>query len=169
MEKKTNKIKLSYVNREYSPGKFLHYIEQRVRKDIRINKDIRPKDTIYLFNDDSKEFKIAKHFLRSIFGNNIDLKETKSKSVKGKLVVPTNLEREASENLRNFLGNTNKEQLCTLILDNVLEEEIVEVCKILKIKAEKSEKTHVLIEKMEESYPGTKFSLHNSFQKLQQL
>ncbi|MFC1648727.1 hypothetical protein ACFL1B_04685 [Nanoarchaeota archaeon] len=159
---KQSTVKLSYTQREYCDKCFLHYIEQRVRKDIR-KKPIKPRDTVKLFDDDSKEFFVAKELLKRIFGDNITIKSSKVRQKN--TVIPTNLDREVSDNLRNFLHNTNKESHMKL-LDNLLEEEIVIICRILGRKAEATEKTHFLIEKMQEKYPDTKFSLQRSFQRL---
>ncbi len=163
-------IQLSYVDREYCDDCFLEYIEQRVRKDIRLNKDIEPLDTVYVYDDDSKESYLSKFFLERVFEDNLTVKITEEREEPGdgKLVIPTNMERELSEKLRHFLQNSHKEDDDILLLDNVLEEEMVKLCDILGKEAEETEEVNMLIERMEEKYPDTKFSLKSAFEKLEE-
>ncbi|NQU98063.1 hypothetical protein HQ533_01225 [Candidatus Woesearchaeota archaeon] len=156
-------IKLSYTKREYCDKCFLKLIEKRVRKDIRINKKIKEK-TIELLNDNSKEFFIAKTLLNNIFGKHLAIKEVKNPSKE--TIIPTNLDREVKRNLKNYLENKNNKKDHKKILDNVLEEEIIFLCKVKKIKVSKKEGKNSLIEEVEKEYPGTKFALARSFEKI---
>ena len=157
-------IKLSYTVREYCDKCFLNYVEHRVRKDIRINKKIKPRSDLTLFDDESNEFLLAKHFLENVFGKNLEVKTSKNKAKAN--YIPTNLDKYISGRVPEFMENTNKDET-NYILDNVLEEEIKELCRILKLKG-KEIKTELnpLIEEMEKKYPGTKFSIHRSFMQL---
>ncbi len=167
---KESTVEVKYAGREYCDNCFLEYIEKRVRKNIRIEKDIQPLDTIYLYDDDSKEHFAAKYFLNNVFGDNLTVKTTKElkEPENGKLVIPTNMDRTVSEKLQKFLENEIKTYEHIILLDNVLEEELVEICRILGREAEETEEVNMLIENMEEKYPDAKFSLYRGFQKLEE-
>jgi hypothetical protein len=161
-------ISLSYTEREYCNHCFEEYIEKRVRKDIRLNKNIEPLDTVYVLDDGSKEAYIARHFLQSVFEDNLTVETTNDPDRDGKVVVPTNMDRWLSEKLQEFLANEFKPRSRLILLDNVLEEEIVALCRILGRDAEATEDVNMLIEEMEAKYPDTKFSLHSAFEKLEE-
>lgn len=157
-------VQLSYTEREYCEDCFEEYIEQRVRKDIRTNKPIEPLDTVVLYDDGSKEFTVAHRFLQRVFEENITVEPTEDEEQA--TVVPTNLDRYVSEKLRAFLSNEYKRDAVTFLLDNVLEEEIVALCKCWDVNAEAREDVHMLVERMEQKYPDAKFSLRSAFDKL---
>jgi hypothetical protein len=160
----SQKIKLSYTKRTYSKEKFLEMIEKRIRKDLRTNKYLKPKEEVYLLNDGTKEYKTAKFFLKRIFGKYLKLKETK-RMLKKKIIIPTNLDREVKEKLEAFIkGKPLKRGKKEIrILHNVLEEEINHIYR------GKKEPKNPLIEQLEQKYPGIKFSLLRGLETLEKL
>lgn len=162
-KRKKQQIKLSYTNINYDEKTFLTMIEKRVRKDLRINKKIKSK-TILLLNDGSKEFRMAKQLLQSIFGENFEIKIVKK--IEKNVLVPTSLDRKIKKNLEVYLQNKKIETKKLNILNNVLEEEIILFCKLKKIKIGKVEAKLSLIESIEATHPGTKFALAKSFENI---
>ncbi len=163
---KQAKIRLSYTKRIYCNNCFLKIIEKRVRKELRIKKYFKPNENIFLFNDNSKEYFVAKYLLNNIFEKHLNLKETKNKNIKGKLLIPTNLDREIKNKLNSYLENTAVEKTNIKILYNILEEEIINFCKIKGFKINNKDETNNLIEEIEKTHPGSKFSLSKSFENL---
>ncbi|MBC8500622.1 MAG: hypothetical protein ISS25_00890 [Nanoarchaeota archaeon] len=157
-------INLSYDKRNYCDSCFLKMIEKRVRKDIRTSNKIEPRGSVKLLNDDSKEFFLTKQLLKNIFGKHLTIKEVKKASKE--TLIPTNLDREVKEKLEIYLENKKEKPSRKKILHNVLEEEIIEMCRIKKIKIGKKEKKNSLIESIEKPYPGTKFALAKSLKKI---
>jgi hypothetical protein len=155
------KIKLSYSHKPYTEEQFLELIRKRVRKEL---KGLKPKKQLVLYNDGSKEFKVAKHFLQHILKQNTALKITKKKHPK--VVQPTNLDREISAFFTAFTQN-NRYKPGRKILSSVTEEEIVCVCKMLKFPIGKKEKKNSFIEKLERKHPGTKFAIYKSMRFLE--
>lgn len=161
---KKSSIKLSYTKRKYCKDCFMKLIEKRVRKDIRQDKDIKPGKTIELLNDGSKEFKITKLFLKNIFEKNLEVKEVKE--TREKTFIPTNMDREVNHELEVYLKNKSYESNGKKLLDNVLEEEIIHICKIKNISYEKTTKDNPLLRGLEQKYPDTKFGLAKSFKNI---
>tara|TARA_B100000315_G_C14575477_1_gene587684 strand:- start:2570 stop:2995 length:426 start_codon:yes stop_codon:yes gene_type:complete len=138
-------------------------IEKRIRKDLRINKKIGEK--INLLHDDSKEFRIARLFLKNIFGSYKKIIEVKKANKK--TLIATNLDREIKKHLESYLKNeTFRKNNNNNVLNNVLEEEIIKVCQIKKLSIGKKEIKNELIETIEKKYSGTKFALAKSFEKI---
>lgn len=156
--KKPGRITLSYTPRRYCTDHFLELIEKRIRKETRKRGLIKPNNSYILLRKKDKETAIAHHFLARIFGKNITLK-TKGKEA---TIIPTNLDREINAFLNTYLENKPlKKQKGIFFLDNVLDEELMIIAKILKIPA-KSEPKHQLIEAIEKKHPGMKFALNRS-------
>ncbi len=157
-------VTLSYTEREYCESCFEEYIEQRVRKDIRTSKPIEPLDTVSLYDDSSKEFFVAKRFLERVFEEHLTVEV--ADQAEEASVFPTNLDRYVSERLRRFLDNQYNHDERVYLLDNVLEEEIVALCRSWGRDAERETEVNMLVERMEEKYPDAKFSLRSAFDKL---
>lgn len=189
------KIKLSHTKAPYCNNCFIKYIEKRVRKDLRLGKYFKPNDTIYLFNDNTKEYFVTKFFLEEIFHKNLKIREIKkldSVPDAGIIIVPTNLDRElnvkfiefASNKLNNInkINETNKnssnktnetkitaEGNVVKLLRTVLEEEIIELCKLKKFPIRNYEPKNELIEKINKDFPETKFSMMNAFEEMDRI
>lgn len=157
-------VKLYYVNRQYCKRHFLELIEKRIRKDIRTNNKLDLRKKYLLLNDSSKEFFLARYFLKKIFGDYLKINEVKKHKNQKNLIIPTNLDREINNDFEKFIKNkkiVNNNQI--KILSNLLEGEIFLAAKLLNIKhSKKKEGQNYLIEKTEELYPGIKFSLKKS-------
>ncbi|MFH1589120.1 MAG: hypothetical protein ABIB43_00970 [archaeon] len=156
-------IKLSYTKKIHDKNSFLKMIEKRVRKDLRINKKIEPKKVELLVNG-SKESLMTKVLLENIFGKHLQITEVKKAT--NKTLIPTNLDSEIENNLDVYLKNKQPIKNKLKILDNVLEEEIIIFCKLKNIKIRKIKKENSLIESIDKKYPGTKFALAKSFEKI---
>lgn len=161
--RKKASIKSSYEKKQYCDECFARMLEKRVRKDIRAGGKIKPGDKIELLDDSSKEFETVKILLRNIFGEHLKIKEVKA--VGSKTFIPTNLDREIKDGLEVYLENKNFIGRKTL-LHNVLEKEIIEFCRIHKIKVNDKSSGNELIENIEKIYPGTKFALAKSLRKI---
>lgn len=165
---KPGRIRLSYTQIRYCKNCFLRLIQHRVQKDLRQKKFFKGRDTVYLLNDGSKEFFIAKWLLEEIFEKRMKIHLVKAfKNVRGKKVRPTHLDREAGLQLDFFLtGKKQKKEPALRFPSAVLEEEIIQLCYLLGYKKVKKDAQHPLIQAMEKRYPGTLFGLHKTFQEL---
>ncbi len=145
---------------------FIRAIEKRVRKDIRIKKKLGKKKEIKILDDNSKEFRVTKDILQSIFGKVKNIIIVKKKSEAD--LIPTNLDREINKDLKSYLLNKKFETKQKIILNNVLEKEIMTYCKIKKLKIGDKEKKNELIELLEKTTPNTKYGLAKSFDKIRE-
>ena len=166
---KKAEIKLSYTDRQYCNSCFLRLIESRVRKELRKDKIIKAKETLFIINDRSKEYYITKYFLKRIFGNYLSVKDLKDKgrTTNNKIIIPWNMDRELSARLREYFSNKapNIRKNQVYLLKCVIDEELMIVARILGITGKK-EPYDEFIEKIEKKYPGIKFSLYQSFEHL---
>jgi len=149
-------IKLSYSQNSHTKEQFLELMRKRARKEL---KELILKKQILLFDDGSKEFRVAKYFLEQILKRNVSLKTTKKKSPK--TLAPTNLDREINAFFEAFISNKQYKPGRKL-LSSVTEEEIIFICKILKFPVGKTEKKNEFIERLEKKHPGTKFAMYKS-------
>lgn len=133
-------------------------IEKRIRKDLRINQKINTKSEYRLLK--GPNYELTKHFLEKIFKKHLILNNKKTSIP----ISCENLDSQADEFIDSFLNNSKSEVL-TIIkpLRHVLNSEIVELCKILKIDFKLVEKNTIANE-LEKSYPGTKFSIMKSYE-----
>jgi hypothetical protein len=153
--------------RPYCARHYLEHIEKRVRKDIRIRKILSTKKTYYLLASTTKEYALAQYFLDRIFNKHLKLIPVKAIPTKiaarSATIVPTNLDREVNRNLKYFLEKKPfpKDQHI-LFLDHVLDDEMLIVCRILKIHHSTREQRNPLFAALEEKHPGTTFALKKS-------
>ncbi len=143
-------------------------ILHRVKKDLRQKKLFKGKDTAYLLNDESKEFFMAKWLLEEIFEKRMKIHTVKTfNKVRGKKVLPSNLEREVTLRLEPFLtGKRYKKDSLIHFPFNLTEEEIIQASKLLGYKRIQQDTVHPLIQAMEKRYPGTLFGLYRTFQEI---
>ncbi len=166
--KKTAQIKLKTLG-DFCNRCFLEVIEKRVRKDLRLNKWIRKNDKILIIDDKSKESKVGEYLLKSII-KDLPVKITKKKSKAGKfdkIIIPWNLDREAESSLNKIFTRLPKKQQDKKeirLLRNVLDKEIEIFAKLKGFKYAKKPRPELqkTMDKLEEKYPGCKFSLLNS-------
>ncbi len=162
-----SQVSLSYEKEGYCEECFLKTVEKRIRKEHRIQKTFKPKEKIYLLNDGSKEFRVSKYYLEKIWPLlKITEVKKKIKHAQYKLVIPSNLDREINKRFMSLLTNKKldsqpKNQI--LFLNNLLEEEIIHICQLMRFKIGKKEKKIPFIEQLETEHPGTKFSMIKSF------
>ncbi|MBU1975644.1 MAG: hypothetical protein KKG59_04540 [Nanoarchaeota archaeon] len=166
--KNKSTIMLSYINRGYCDKHFMELIEKRVRKELRVNKIIDVKKKYNILADNSKEFLISKYILNSIFGRALKLEvvnEIKSKNT----IVPTNMDREINSMFDAFLKNKSiPQKIGITILDNVLDEELMHIAKILNIKNATQEDRLALIEEVNSKHL-IKFSLKKSLNHVREM
>ncbi len=172
------KIKLSHTKAPYCNNCFIKYIEKRVRKDLRLGKYFKPNDTIYLFNDNTKEYFVTKFFLEEIFHKNLKIREIKklnSAPKEGIIILPWNLDRELNIKFieftsKNMVNAKNQSSITTVkLLKSVLEEEIIKLCKLKKFPIRNYELKNELIEKINREFPETKFSMMNAFEEMDKI
>lgn len=171
--KNQGKIKLSHTKAPYCNNCFIKYVEKRVRKDLRLGKYFKPNDVVYLFDDNTKEYFVTKFFLEEIFHKNLKIREvSKIESAKGILIIPTNLDRELNNKFVEFTSNKNNKTNITAggkvvkLLSTVLEEEIIELCKLKGFPIRNYDIKNEFIEKINKEFPETKFSMMNAFEEM---
>ena len=160
---------------------FLELIEKRVRKGLRTQKLIKKNDKILFIDNKSKEYYVSNYLLKSIIKNlpvKIDTKKSKKLTLASakhnKIIIPWSLDDEAEEFLELIFNKKqplkfNKKAL--KLLGNVSEEEIELFAKIKRFKYKKTSKSKIkqMLDKMENKYPGYKFSLLNSIKQIKEL
>ncbi|MFH1289776.1 MAG: hypothetical protein ABIH92_00030 [Nanoarchaeota archaeon] len=80
-------------------------IEAKLRKELRMGKYFKSSETVYLYNDQSKEYAVLKLLLDKIFNKRLNIKEIKAFNPKTskKVLIPGNMDREINEKLDCFL------------------------------------------------------------------
>lgn len=152
---KQGKYTLSYINRAYCKTHFVQLIEARIRKDLR-KRNFDIKQEYRLADENSKEGRIAKHFLDNIFKGRLQYSNS------GTILRPTNLDREITQDMQAYLENKPFNNHKSIrILDSVLDEELMHLCDILDI-TRKKEKRLSLVEDVDNKH-RIKFSLKKSF------
>lgn len=160
---------------------FIEMIEKRVRKELRTKKLIQKNDKILFINNGSKEYFVSNYLLKSII-KNLPVKINAKKSSKlnlisakhNKIIIPWSLDDEAEEFLE-FIFNKNKPKKLSKkaikMLKNVSDEEIELFAKIKRFKYKKTIKSKIkhMLDKLENKYPGYKFSLLNSIKQMKEL
>jgi len=150
-------INTPFGERSYCDRHFLDMISKRVRKDLRINQNLDVKQKYHLKKEKTHEYALTKYFLDNIFKGYLNYN---SKSKKN-LILSGSLDETTDEFLHTFLKNKKTKNLAITPLRTVLQIEMKELCRILKIKFV-ARKNNELSEKLEIMYPGTKFSILRS-------
>ncbi|MEK6963717.1 MAG: hypothetical protein AABX70_04775 [Nanoarchaeota archaeon] len=167
---KAGRVKLSYTQIQYCKDCFLKLILHRVKKELRQKKWFKGRDTVYLLNDKSKEYFIARWLLEEVFEKRMKIYSVQAfGKLGGKKIRPSNLDREVTLRLDPFLtGKKFKQDKLLHFPFNVTEEEVIQSCKLLgyKYKKLKQDNVHPLIQAMERRYPGTLFGLYRTFQEI---
>lgn len=177
---KKSEIKLGHIG-DTCKSCFLKIAEKRVRKQLRINSQIKKNDKILFINNGSKEFYVGEYLFKKII-KGLPVKITTKKSSKlnisakkhSKIIIPWSLDDEAEQFL-NFVFNKKKQSRFSKktikLLKCLSEEEIEMFAKIKKFKYKKPKtkqkpKIRQMLDLLEQRYPGYKFSLLNSIKSL---
>lgn len=162
---KTATVAIPYGERNYCDKHFLEFIEKRIRKDLRKSK-LNTKQEQILLNDNSTEYEITKYYLKEIYNNRLEFKESKKNSEC--TIIPRTIGEETTLFLEQFLKNKNATNNNLINpLKHITPNELKELSRILKIKYQKKENNEIL-EKLENSYPGTMFSAMKTKEFLEQ-
>jgi hypothetical protein len=156
-------IKTTYTDRRYCDKHFMEMISRRIRKDLRISQGIDIKKEYVIAGTTPHERLIAEHFLTEIFGGRLRIREGHASE---NIIMPMSLDRETKEFLDEFLENKEGKQVFINPLGVVLEEEIREICRILRINYSENKNTNDIIESIDAKYPGAKFSLRKSMEEI---
>ncbi|MFH1071870.1 MAG: hypothetical protein V1743_00395 [Nanoarchaeota archaeon] len=183
--KKKPALTLSYNRRGYCSSCYLSMIEARIRKALRTTSPIDVKRTFRMLNDDSPEYHVARHFLDRIFGEHLKLKvvsclpTNKDKKKQEllhtlkkdeQLILATSMDAALASDFEKFIRNVRgvkKDKRIISILDNVLDEELAWLARLLKINKNSVQHKNPLIESIEKKHPGSKFCLKKSLAYIQ--
>ena len=167
----------NYTNKDYSKTDFLRLIEKRVRKELRIAKDIDFSTTYLLVKDGRKSTKILEKILRNIFGERLDLqlvsqeehdKKTRGAMGKTTMILSSDcLEEYITKRLEVFFKNEHLDVLFSqeiTPLKVVSAEEIKQLAEIFSLQGSDPSEENVFIKELHEQYPQTKTSLVKSFE-----
>ena len=161
-------IELDYGQRWYCRNHFLEMIEKRVRKEIRKFYSVDFDETYYVYDDGSAAFEVMKYFTDNIFDDYLDIHVSKDIENSQYYFEPVTME-EALENMiqaffenRSFNFSKTKKPLRV-----VMGEEIKILTDILDIDREVEHVDHEFIEKMQEKYSSSKFSMLKSLKYFQ--
>ena len=150
-------VSTPFGEKHYCDKHFLESIEKRIRKNIRINNplDIRKS---YSIKAQSEEHKIlANKVLDRIFKGRLKI-TGKSKNI----ILAKSLDLEAENFMEDFFkGRKSNQNQFPNIFGSVIEKELHEIARILKIRL-KSRKDKTFLGKLEKMYPGTLFSVSKS-------
>jgi|GEM_PF-3357482 hypothetical protein len=143
-------------------------VEVKLRKELRIGKFFKSSETVYLYNDNSKEYAVLRFLLDKIFNKRLKIKEIKAFNNKTskKVLVPWNLDREINEKLDCFLKNKDfPREKGIRLMKTVLECQVEYFAKHERLRYNpKREKKNKIIEEMHKKHPQTKYSLLKSFE-----
>lgn len=162
---------------------FAEIIEKRVRKGLRTKKVIRKNDKILVIDDRSMKSAVGKYLLKSIIKGlpvEIDIKKSKKPDISSakhtKIIVPWSLEDECEEFLKIVFEKKNPARFpkkAVKLLKNVSEDEIESFARIKKLKPNKKKKPkskiREMLDKLEKNYPGYKFSLFKSAERIKSI
>jgi tRNA(Ile)-lysidine synthase TilS/MesJ len=171
-------------------GCFQKIVQKRVRKEIRISKLIEKNDKVLIIDDGSAEAKLIPPLLKEILKDLpvfIDIKKSKYElgtEIKGKhnkVIIPWNADKEGEYLLNCFFEGKKPKYLSHVILKektyskpfiHVMHKEIIEFCKIRKIKFKESKTCSMaseMIDKLQKEYPEITFSLVRSSEELKKI
>ncbi len=162
------------TNQKYTSKEFLRLIEKRIRKHFRIEKTINIKEKYFLLNDHSANFEINKYFLEVIFNNRLEieginsiqaLKTNNEKLQEPNIIFNFHLEEFIGTRLEVFFKDKEINNLKKIIapLRVISQEEMKQLCEILKIKKPLTKTNNYFIEELQKIYSQTKNSLLKSF------
>src|SRR3989344_2496567 len=165
---KPGRVKLSYTQLTYCKNCFLRLIQHRAQKELRQKAYFKGKDRAAILKDQGKEYFIANWLFEQIFENRLQLRAVKSfGNVRGKKILPSSLDREIKRRLDPFItGKPSPDEKLLRFPTSLLEEEVIQTCKLIGYKKIKKDPPHPLIDPLEKRSPGTKFALYQSFQEI---
>lgn len=174
--KKPAKADIKHLGGSLCSSCFSEIIEKRVRKSLRDNDWIKPKDKVLVIDDGTLKAKVGIHILDSIFKKtpfNITVKKGTikgaNKLAKGynKTIIPWNADDEINQYL-DALFNAKKipKTKNIKLLIKISDEELDYFAKANKIKGKKKAKSDLgkKIDLLEKRYPGSKFGLLKSIE-----
>jgi hypothetical protein len=186
----SGKATLHLDNLDTCNGCFQKIVQKRVRKEIRISKLIEKNDKLLVIDDGSAEAKLVPLLLKEILKDLpvfIDIKKSKYEpgtEIEGrynKVIIPWNADKEGEYLMTCFFEGNKPKYLSHFKLKgktylkpfiHVMHKEIIEFCKIRKIKF-KELKTggpaSEMIDKLQKEYPEITFSLVRSSEELKKI
>tara|TARA_B100002003_G_C13848718_1_gene416130 strand:- start:144 stop:587 length:444 start_codon:yes stop_codon:yes gene_type:complete len=137
-------------------------IEKRIRKDIRINQFFKKDDKIYV-ND-----KLSKFLIEKIIGTLPKTYTTKEKA--NKIIIKHTLDDECNNFLNKILFNKKEAKIKGIkLLRTITDKEALLFAKYNNIKFipnKKNKEIKNILDKLENQYPQTRFSLLKSIESL---
>jgi hypothetical protein len=174
--KKPAKADIKHLGGSLCPSCFSEIIEKRVRKSLRDNDWIKPKDKVLVIDDGTIKAKAGIYILNSIFNKkpfNITVKKGTikgaSKLAKGynKVIIPWNADDEVEQFLDALFNAKKILKIKNIkLLIKISDEELDYFAKTKKIKGKKKAKSELgkKIDLLEKRYPGSKFGLLKSIE-----
>ncbi len=115
---KRNAIWTDYTQTNLCDIHLEEVLEKRIRKHLRINKLIDPKQAYYVEKNAENKHELTKYFLKKIFKDRLTLTDTESKNK----ITSQTLDDEAQMLLNNFLyaeiENQNEIKMLSVITDD---------------------------------------------------
>jgi hypothetical protein len=171
-------------------GCFQKIVQKRVRKEIRINKLIEKSEKLLIIDDGSAEAKLMCSLIKEIIRDLpvfIDIKKSRyelgmeQKGKYDKVIIPWNANKEGEYLLNCFFDGKKPKYLSHFKLKekryikpfiHVMHKEIVEFCKIRKIRFKEIKTGSMvseMIDKLQKEYPEITFSLVRSSEELKKI
>ncbi|RLE38900.1 hypothetical protein DRJ17_02605 [Candidatus Woesearchaeota archaeon] len=171
------KATVNISSNPYCQGCFLKVVDKRIRKTLRVDYNVKIRNTIMLLDDNSAGAIVLKNVLDNALRNyNFKVLKRINKSY-NKIVIPATLEDYVSDYLgavfRGKGWKKNKKEIFPL--RNVLDAEAEKYCMIKKLKFSKKERDKYMLDiikmldNIEKSYPGVKFSMMKSIMVMEKL
>jgi hypothetical protein len=158
---------LAFMPRGLCGDCFLKNLHKRIRKNIRLNRIIKPKEKVEIINDDTLNSKVLLHFLTE-FEKDMPFTIVKKSKVK---IYPDDLLDADLAFLKKVMLK-DKLKIKRAPLNVIHPEEIKIYAKIHKLKAKKkvySDDEKFIIKQLnilEKKYPSILFSIKKSYEKL---
>jgi hypothetical protein len=186
----SGKAKIHLDNLDACNGCFQKIVQKRVRKEIRINRLIEKKDSVFIIDDGTAEAKLICHLMKEILQDlpvTIEKKRVNhvlGQEIKGtydKIIIPWCADKEGEYLLNCFFEGKKPKYLSHFKLKgkkyikpfiHVMHKEVIEFCKIRKIKFKEiktSSLAYEMIDKLQKEYPEITFSLVRSSEELKKI
>lgn len=130
-------------------------LEKRIRKHMRINKLINPKETYHIEKNPENKHELTKYFLKKIFSNRLNISNEESKNK----ISSQTLDDEAQTLLNTFLYDECKNQPKINPLGVITDDEAITISNAIGIKLNINPKKQ---EELTKQDPQLLFSMHKS-------
>lgn len=146
--------------KQYCSKHFEELMEKRIRKYLRIQNKLNTKLTYSIESNNKENEEILKFYLESIFNKRLKLTKITKNTVENRIISTQTADEIASEFINEFIDDKNTKNNSKIKpLSHITNKELSELKKIHKIKMTNTANSQNILQKLEEKYTGTIFSV----------